>query len=130
MNDRTHEVRARRRALAGFLSAGAAILALLLSPSTALAGGSAGPADSARATEVMLTGVVNINTASAQELQLLPGIGEPRARAVIEQRKRRGGFKRVEELLEVKGIGEARLSKLRRHLAVSGKTTAQLAARQ
>ena len=116
MNDRTHEVRARRRALAGFLSAGAAILALLLSPSTA--------------TEVMLTGVVNINTASAQELQLLPGIGEARARAVIEQRKRRGGFKRVEELLEVKGIGEASLSKLRRHLAVSGKTTAQLAARQ
>ena len=57
-----------------------------------------------------LTGVVNVNTATVQELQLLPGIGESRALALVELRKRRGGFKSLEELKEVKGIGDASLS--------------------
>ena len=72
-----------------------------------------------------LTGVVNVNTATAEELQLLPGIGEARAQAVIAMRKQRGGFKSVNELLEVKGIGEAGLDRLRPHLTVNGKTTAR-----
>ena len=71
-----------------------------------------------------VTGVVNLNTATVEELQLLPGIGESRARAVIEARKRRGGFQKVEDLLEVKGIGEAGLEKLRPHVTLEGKTTA------
>ena len=74
--------------------------------------------------ESQLTGVVNLNTATQEELQLLPGIGESRARAVIEARKRRGGFQKVEDLLEVKGIGEAGLQKLRPHVTLEGKTTA------
>ena len=50
-------------------------------------------AASAQAAETgpTLLGVVNVNTASAQELQLLPGIGEARAREVVALRKRRGG---------------------------------------
>ena len=72
-----------------------------------------------------LTGVVNINTATAEELQLLPGIGEARAKAVIELRKRNGGFKSVDELAEVKGIGETALERLRPHIRVQGKTTAR-----
>ena len=72
-----------------------------------------------------LTGVVNINTASSEELQLLPGIGEARAREVIALRKRNGGFKSVDELGEVKGIGEAALKRLRPFARVEGKTTAQ-----
>ena len=68
--------------------------------------------------------MVNVNTATAEELQILPGIGESRARAVIAMRKERGGFKSVEELLEVKGIGESSLSHLRPFVVVSGKTTA------
>jgi competence protein ComEA len=78
-----------------------------------------GESDGARA------GVVNINTATVDELQLLPGIGEARARAVIEERKRRGGFQKVEDLLEVKGIGESGLAKLRPHVTLEGKTTAR-----
>ena len=74
--------------------------------------------------ESQLTGVVNLNTATQEELQLLPGIGESRARAVIEARKRKGGFQKVEDLLEVKGIGEAGLEKLRPHVTLEGKTTA------
>jgi competence protein ComEA len=72
-----------------------------------------------------LTGVVNINTATSEELQLLPGIGEARAREVIALRKRNGGFKSVDELGEVKGIGEAALQRLRPFARVEGKTTAQ-----
>ena len=71
-----------------------------------------------------ISGVVNLNTATVEELQLLPGIGESRARAVIEARKRRGGFQKVEDLLEVKGIGEAGLAKIRPHVTLEGKTTA------
>ncbi len=72
-----------------------------------------------------LTGVVNVNTATVEELQLLPGIGEARARAVIAVRKQRGGFKSLEDLLQVKGIGEVGLDRLRPHVTVNGRTTAK-----
>jgi competence protein ComEA len=72
-----------------------------------------------------LSGVVNVNTASAEELSLLPGVGPARARSIVELREKRGGFKRVEDLLEVKGIGEAGLAKLRPFVALEGKTTLQ-----
>lgn len=73
-----------------------------------------------------LTGVVNVNTASVEELQLLPGIGESRALALVEARKERGGFKSVDELLDVKGIGETGLARMRPHVTLSGKTTARI----
>jgi len=70
-----------------------------------------------------LSGVVNVNTASAEELSLLPGVGPSRARAIIELRQQRGALKRVEDLLEVKGIGESSLAKLKPYLAFEGKST-------
>jgi len=73
-----------------------------------------------------LQGVVNVNTASVEELQLLPGVGEARARAIVDLRKQRGGLKSLEDLLEVKGIGDASLARLRPHVAFDGKTTAHL----
>lgn len=84
-------------------------------------------AASAQAAETgpALLGVVNVNTASAQELQLLPGIGETRAREVVALRKRRGGFKAVAELKDVKGIGDAGLERIRPFVRLQGKTTAQ-----
>ena len=63
--------------------------------------------------------VVNVNTATAEELTALPGIGEKRAQAILEIRKEKGGFKSVDELTEVKGIGPANLEKLRPYLRVS-----------
>jgi competence protein ComEA len=71
-----------------------------------------------------ITGVVNVNTASAAELEMLPGIGASRAKALIEAREAKGGFKSLDDLLAVKGIGEASLAKLRPHLTLEGKTTA------
>jgi len=73
-----------------------------------------------------LVGAVNINTATPEQLELLPGIGEARAKAVVAMRKKRGGFKSVDELTEVKGIGEAALERLRPFVRIEGKTTAQL----
>lgn len=72
-----------------------------------------------------ITGQVNINTASSVELQLLPGVGEVRAGAILEIRKQRGGFKQIEDLLEVKGIGPAMLKRLRPYATLTGKTTAR-----
>jgi competence ComEA-like helix-hairpin-helix protein len=73
-----------------------------------------------------LVGTVNINTATPEQLELLPGIGESRANAVVAIRKQRGGFKSVDELTEVKGIGEVALERLRPFVSTEGKTTAQL----
>ena len=84
-----------------------------------------GGATTALAAET-LRGTININTATAEQLEMLPGIGASRAQAVIEARKRAGGFKRVDDLLEVKGIGKASLEKLRPYLTLDGKTTAKL----
>jgi competence protein ComEA len=72
-----------------------------------------------------LSGVVNLNTATSDELQLLPGVGAARAQAVIELRKQRGGFKSVEELKDVKGIGDTALERMRPFVRLDGKTTAQ-----
>ncbi len=111
MNSNTN----RGRALVlAFVTTLIATLALVAGPSFAAG-------DSER-----LTGTVNVNTATADQLQLLPGIGESRAKAVIEMRKTRGGFKSVTELTDVKGIGEAALAKLRPFARVEGKTTARL----
>jgi len=73
-----------------------------------------------------LAGTVNVNTATAEELQLLPGIGAARADALIELRKQRGGFKSIEQLKEVKGIGDASLERLRPYVRFQGKTTARV----
>jgi competence protein ComEA len=70
-----------------------------------------------------LSGVVNVNTATAEQLMLLPGIGEAKARAILGRRKEQGGFKTVDELLEVKGIGAAALDRIRPFVAIQGKTS-------
>lgn len=49
---------------------------------------------------------VNINTASADELQLLKGVGEAKAKAIVDYRNSNGKFESVEQLEQVKGIGK------------------------
>ena len=66
---------------------------------------------------------LDINRATVEELQGLPGIGEVLARRVVERRTARGSFSRVEDLLEVKGIGEKRLNSLRPLILVGNPTT-------
>lgn len=56
---------------------------------------------------------VNINTASAQQLTTLPGIGPKKAEAIVGYRKANGAFAMVDDLVKVKGIGPKTLDKLR-----------------
>lgn len=63
-------------------------------------------------------GPVDINTASLDELQTLTGIGPVLAQRIMEYREEHGRFQSVEELLEVKGIGEATLAKFREDIIV------------
>jgi competence protein ComEA len=65
------------------------------------------------------TVVVNINTASAAEFTTLPGIGEKTAARIIEYRQKNGPFKKVEELMNVRGIGEKNFLKLKPRLALT-----------
>ena len=75
-----------------------------------------------RASTASTAGVVNINTATAEQLGLLPGIGETKARAIVAHRQRRP-FARIEDLVAVRGIGRSTLRRLRPYLAVRGETT-------
>ncbi|MES2636397.1 MAG: ComEA family DNA-binding protein [Pseudomonadota bacterium] len=70
-----------------------------------------------------LFAAVNINTATQQELESLDGIGEVKAKAIIDYRKKNGGFKSIDELEKVDGVGSTTLKNLRKEVAVSGKTT-------
>lgn len=66
-------------------------------------------------------GTVNINTATAEQLTELPGIGQAKANAIVEYRAN-SPFKTVEEIMQVKGVGEKLFAKLQPHLTVSGQT--------
>jgi len=64
------------------------------------------------------TVVVNINTASAAELDALPGIGAKTAARIVEYRQKNGPFKKVEELMNVRGVGEKNFLKLKAQITV------------
>lgn len=61
---------------------------------------------------------VDINSASQAELETLNGIGPAKAQAIIEYRKKSGGFKTVDELDQVPGIGQSTLTNLRKDITV------------
>ena len=73
-----------------------------------------------------LVGVVNINTATPEQLELLPNIGPARASSIVAHRREHGPFERVDDLALVSGIGEVALARLRAHCVVTGKTTAEV----
>jgi competence protein ComEA len=56
---------------------------------------------------------VNINTATATELEKLPGVGPATAARMIEYRQKNGGFKKVEDVMNIRGIGEKSFLKLK-----------------
>ena len=69
------------------------------------------------------TGVVNLNTATAEQLQLLPRVGPSLAGRIVEFREANGAFASVDELVAVRGIGEKALATLKPYLTVKGPTT-------
>lgn len=65
---------------------------------------------------------LNINTASAKDLTLLPGIGDVKARAIVDHRDEHGSFKKTEHLTIVSGIGDKTYAQLESFVGVSGKS--------
>ncbi len=99
-----------------------AILLLLLFAAAlpAMAEPSSAPKPAAKA---VLQGTVNINTADATQLALLPGIGPKMAESILAYRSSAGAFNSVDDLVKVKGIGPKSLEKLRPYLSLKGETT-------
>ena len=62
---------------------------------------------------------INLNTATVQQLEALPGVGARTAQLIVEHRQKNGGFKKVEELMNIKGIGEKSFLKLKPMVTVT-----------
>ena len=63
-------------------------------------------------------GKIDINTASSQQLQLLPGVGEVLAQRILDYRTEHGAFTRLEDLMNVSGIGEKRLEQIMPYIKI------------
>ena len=74
-----------------------------------------------------LTGKLNINTATVEQISLLPGIGGKKAQAIIDYRAANGNFKKAEDLMNVRGIKEKKLDKIREYIIFEGETTLKAA---
>jgi competence protein ComEA len=70
---------------------------------------------------------VNINTATSEELQQVPGIGPATASKILQMRKSYGAFKSVDDLLAIRGLGQKRLDKMRKYLTVGKAITPKTA---
>jgi len=75
----------------------------------------------------MAIAAVNINTATPEELASLQGIGPAKAKAIVDYRKAKGDFKTIDDIKNVKGIGDKMFEKLKPQLAVTGATVVEAA---
>jgi competence protein ComEA len=97
------------------------IATLIASPSSSAAqAAKRGGAAKAKATA---TDPINLNAATAAQLQTLPGVGASAAQRILDYRQKNGSFKKIEELMNVKGIGEKSFLKLKPLITVSGDKT-------
>jgi competence protein ComEA len=91
---------------------------LVITSASALAQSNAAAQTAAVATKP----AINLNAATLEQLETLPGIGRKTAERIVEYRTKSGGFKRIEELMNVKGIGEKSFLKLKPLIVVPPKT--------
>ena len=87
-------------------------LVLLLAGISSQAGAQ-GAAQEKTASQPATTALANLNTATAADFAKLPGIGPAVAARIVEYRQKNGSFKKIEELMNVKGIGEKTFLKLK-----------------
>ena len=112
------------RVLAVCMAAGAAMLLCFGARSTAMTAPDKLPWEPP-GLERTAEGRVDINTAGLEELMTLPGIGEVRARAILDDREQNGPFRYPEELTRVKGIGEGILAGLLDQITTGGQEYAE-----
>jgi competence ComEA-like helix-hairpin-helix protein len=70
-----------------------------------------------------LTGKININTATVDQIAMLPGVGPKKAQALIDYRAKNGNFKTTADLLKVPGIKQKKVDKLKDYIIFEGETT-------
>jgi competence protein ComEA len=80
-------------------------------------------ADSTPVAATPITGIVNLNTADAAQLAMLPRVGAKAAQRILDYRKEHGNFKKTSDLMQVKGFGEKSFERLAAYVTVEGKTT-------
>lgn len=111
-----------RAAVPALLAMVLAVPAGAAKPSRFGAGASPAAAE-ASAASAATGGAVNLNTANETELDALPGVGPAKAQAVLAYRAKYGPFKKIEDLVRVKGFGRKTVAKLRPYLSLAGQTT-------
>jgi competence protein ComEA len=97
-----------------YLLAAVTVLAVLMGASSELMAQDPGSATPARP-----AALVNLNTATVEQLTALPGIGARTAQLIVEHRQKNGPFKKAEDLMNVKGVGEKSFLRLKALVSVA-----------
>ena len=77
----------------------------------------------AKPAKAAVTGKININTATAEQLAMLPGVSPKKAQALIDYRTKNGNFKNIEDLQKVSGIKQKKFDRIKDYLIFEGETT-------
>jgi competence protein ComEA len=96
----------------------AAILGIAVSATAASAQSKSTP-KAATAATATAAAPVNLNTATAEQLATIPGVGPKMAERIIDYRQKNGGFKKVEDLMNVSGVGEKSFLKMKPLITVA-----------
>jgi competence protein ComEA len=103
----------------------AAIVGIAVSAAAASAQNKATTPKAAATATATATVPVNLNTATAEQLATIPGVGPRMAERIVDYRQKNGGFKKVEDLMNVSGVGEKSFLKMKPLITVTPPKTGQ-----